>query len=79
MERAAIPNTPASPAPLHWFVMRAWIIEKYDWFIYHRAYHSMRRMCERNAGFAYLFELWIRDWRSRNPISPELERSTEFF
>jgi hypothetical protein len=21
MERAAIPNTPASPAPLHWFVM----------------------------------------------------------
>ena len=25
MERAAIPNTPASPAPLHWFVIVFWL------------------------------------------------------
>jgi len=59
--------------------MRAWIVEKWDWFVYRRAWHSIRRMCERNHGFAYLFELWIREWRRKHPITPELERSTELF
>lgn len=51
----------------------------WDWWVYRRAHHSLRRMCERQPGFAYLMELWIREWRGRHPISPELERATEAF
>jgi hypothetical protein len=36
-------------------------------------------MCERNGGFAYLFELWIRQWRKENPIPRSLESATEHF
>lgn len=56
-----------------------WIVEKWDWIIYRLAYHSMRRMCKRNQGFAYLFELWIREWRAQHPIPKELEYATEQF
>lgn len=59
--------------------MKRWLIEKWDWFIYRRAQHSIRRMCERNEGFAYLFEMQLADWRKEHPISPELERATEIF
>jgi hypothetical protein len=55
------------------------LVEKYDWFIYHRAFHSIRRMCASNAGFAYLFELYIKKYRAEHPITPELERATERF
>ena len=57
----------------------AWIVEKWDWIIYRCAHHSIRRMCKKNQGFAYLFELWIREWRSQHPISKELESATEHF
>lgn len=59
--------------------MYEWIIEKWDWFIYHRAHSSLERICRRRPGFAYLLELWIREWRSRNPASPEVDRATEVF
>lgn len=57
----------------------SWVVTKWDWFIYRLAMHSIRRMCERNPGHAYLFELWIREWRLSHPIPPSLERSTEWF
>jgi hypothetical protein len=59
--------------------MRAWLLEKWDWMVYRFAHHSIRRMCERNQGFAYLIELWIREWRSQHPIPKELEAATEHF
>lgn len=55
------------------------IQDRWDWWVYRRASHSLRRMCERQPGFAYLMELWIREWRGRHPISLELERATEEF
>ncbi len=55
------------------------IIEKYDWFIYYRAFHSIRRICERNVGFAYYFELYIKKWIEQHPITPELKKATEVF
>ena len=55
------------------------LVEKYDWFIYYRAFHSIRRMCVRNEGFAYLFELHIKKYRAEHPISKELEHATEEF
>jgi hypothetical protein len=60
-------------------VVFVWLIEKWDLMVYRLAHHSMRRMCERNQGFAYLFELWIREWRAKNPIPKELESATEKF
>lgn len=56
-----------------------WLVEKWDWIIYRLAHRSLERMCRRNVGFAYLFALWLEEWRKENPISPELERSTEWF
>ena len=56
-----------------------WIVERYDWFIYRLSMGPMERMCQRNGGFAYLFELHIREWRRRNPIPEKLERATERF
>ena len=57
--------------------LTAWILEKWDWMIYGFAQGSIRRMCERNQGFAYLFELWIREWRPQHPIPKQLGFSTE--
>ena len=54
-------------------------LEKYDWFIYRIAFKSIRRMCVRSPGIAYLFELWIKEWRRQNSITPQLERATELF
>ncbi len=59
--------------------MIKWIVNKWDWMVYGLAVHSIRRICERNPGLAYLFELWIRDWRLKNPISKEAELATEEF
>lgn len=59
--------------------MKEWIVKKWDWWIYYRALHSLRRMCERNPGFAYLMRLHIQEYREKYPISPELEHATEGF
>lgn len=56
-----------------------WLIEKWDDFMYKHACNTMRRKCERNPGFAYLFELTARDYREQNPPSAEVMRSTELF
>jgi hypothetical protein len=59
--------------------MVAWLIEKWDWWIYWRFYRSLRRRCERDGGYAYLMELWLREWRSNHPLTPEVEHATERF
>ena len=55
------------------------IIEKWDWIIYRLACGSLRRMCKRNGGFAYLMQLSIQGWLERNPIPENLKRSAEIF
>jgi|GEM_PF-2285923 len=52
---------------------------KWDWWIYCRAFHSMRRMTLDNPGMAYLMELQMREWNEKLSISPELRRATEAF
>lgn len=59
--------------------MNRWILDKWDWWIYRRAFNSLRRLCEHNQGFAYLFELHLRDYRSAHPIPDSLARATETF
>ena len=53
--------------------MKPWILDKWDWWIYKRAFNSLRRLCESNQGFAYLFELHLRDYRAEHPISKQLK------
>ncbi len=55
------------------------LLRKWDWWVYCRAVHSLRRMTLHNPGMAYLFELQMREWNERLAISPELRRATETF
>lgn len=52
------------------------IVTQWDWMVYWLAYRSLKRICEREAGFALLFQLWLQDWLEKNPVSPELESAT---
>jgi hypothetical protein len=55
------------------------LLRKWDWWIYRRAYHSLRRMTLDNPGMSYLMELQLREWNNQLEISPELKRATEAF
>ena len=55
------------------------LLRKWDWWIYCRAFHSLRRMTLDNPGMAYLMELQMRDWNKKLAITPELRRATEIF
>jgi hypothetical protein len=55
------------------------IQRKWDWWIYRRAYHSLRRMTLNNPGMSYLMELNIRGWNDQLNLPPELKRATEAF
>lgn len=55
------------------------LLRKWDWWIYCRSVHTLRRMTLDNPGFAYLMELQIKAWNEQLEISPELKRATEAF
>jgi len=55
------------------------MLRKWDWWIYRKAYGSLRRMTLDNPGMSYLMELNIRGWNEQLKISPELKRATEVF
>jgi hypothetical protein len=55
------------------------IIKKWDWWIYTRAYHSVKRMTKTMPGFPYLLELHLRGWNEENPIPESLKTATEEF
>ena len=59
--------------------MREWALKHWDKWVYYFAHATLRRMCERDQGFAYLMELQLREYRKNNPISPELQREVEEF
>lgn len=59
--------------------MKSFLVEKWDWFIYRLAQGTIKRMCERNPAYAYLFELWIQGWREEHPIDESLKSATEHF
>jgi hypothetical protein len=56
------------------------LVHKWDMLVYRLAYRSLDRLMRRGSGgFAYLFELQLRQWRECNPLSPEMESATEKF
>jgi len=56
-----------------------YLLEKFDWFIYHRAYKSLERLSKTSIGFVYLLELWLGYWREKYGIPDSLKSSTENF
>lgn len=56
------------------------LIERWDRLVYRLAFRSLERMMLRgDGGFAYLFELQLRQWRERNPLPDQLKSATERF
>lgn len=55
------------------------ITRKWDWWIYCRSFHSIRRMVIDRPGFAYLMELNIRQWNKDHPLPESLKSATEHF
>ena len=76
-EQALPPDSFGSPSGYasFWGKLR----RKWDWWIYCRAVHSLRRMTLDNPGMSYLVELQMRGWNEQLQISPELKRATEAF
>ena len=59
--------------------IKAKILYKYDFFIYHLAFTSLRRIAETDIGFIYLVELWLRRYRHEKGIDAETKLATESF
>lgn len=73
-------NTTELRRPKGWHQRLVLAVQRrWDWWIYCRAVHSLRRMTIQNPGMSYLMELQIRRWNEQLNISPELRRSTEVF
>jgi len=72
-------NDDQSTAPVQRLVIWSAFVAWWDRLVYRLAFPSLQRMCKRNPGIAYLFELHLRRHRERNPISDGLMRSTETF
>lgn len=56
-----------------------WLLNKWDWWVYRRAYKSFQRLAQSNQGFTYLFELHLREYNKQHEIPESLKRSTELF
>lgn len=56
-----------------------WLREKWDWWIYRRAFASVKRLFNGNSGIMYLLELHLRDLRSEHKMPERLRASAEGF
>jgi len=55
------------------------MLRKWDWWVYRRAIHTLRRIALDNPGWSYLMELQIRGWNEEHPIDSSLKSATEHF
>lgn len=56
-----------------------WLLRKWDMWIYRRAFHSLRRICESTPGFARVLELHIHDYVAQSNCSKASKESAEQF
>lgn len=59
--------------------MWKWLVEKWDWWIYCRSFHSLRRICERSPGFAVVMQCHLNEYLERNPVPEQLRLAAEKF
>jgi hypothetical protein len=53
--------------------------DRYDWWIYWRAYRSLPRMSIKNPAFSYLMQLHLEEWNGRHPLSEQLKYAAGSF
>jgi hypothetical protein len=53
--------------------------DRYDWWIYHRAYRSLARISVKSPGFSYLMQLHIEEYNRRYPLPEQLKSAAESF
>jgi hypothetical protein len=53
--------------------------DRYDWFIYRRAYRSLARMSVKSPGFSYLMQLHIEEYNLRHPIPDSMKEAAQLF
>ncbi len=55
------------------------IQSKWDFWIYCRFFHSIKRICEEKSGWSHNMELHLRDYNQSHPIDEKLKESAELF
>ena len=53
--------------------------DRYDWWIYCRAYKSLERMSIKSPAFSYLLQLHLEEWNARQALPERLKSATEIF
>ena len=53
--------------------------DRYDWWIYCRAYRSLARMSVKSPGFSYLLQLHIEEYNRRHPLPDSVKTAAESF
>ena len=53
--------------------------DRYDWFIYSRAYRSLARMSVKSPGFSYLLQLHIEEYNRRHPLPDNVKAAAQLF
>jgi len=53
--------------------------DRYDWFIYRRAYRSLARMSVKSPGFSYLLQLHIEEYNRRHPLPDAVKDAAQLF
>lgn len=59
--------------------MKQWLLKKWDWWIYRRAVHSIRRIGERDPAYVRLIHLQTGDWLEKHPLPDELQHAADTF
>ena len=53
--------------------------DRYDWWIYRRAYRSLARMSIKSPVFSYLMQLHLEEWNRKRALPDRLKSAAESF
>jgi hypothetical protein len=53
--------------------------DRYDWWIYWRAYRSLPRMSVKNPAFSYLMQLHLEEYNRRHPLPDNVKAAAQLF
>ena len=60
--------------------LKVYLLKKWDWFIYYRAFRSFRRQAQCGQGaFVYLMQRHLQAMLEEYPLSQSLSNATEVF
>ena len=53
--------------------------DRYDWWIYRRAYRSLARLSIKSPAFSYLMQLHLEEWNGKRSLPDRLKNAAESF